>query len=122
MPARTRSDAQRNRAAILEAATRLFETSDAVSIAEVAEEAGLTRTTLYRHSRNLERVAARVVARDARWMITETLPPPYGPDFFATDRFHPSASGYADWASWAVEEAWPRGLSDIAYAGRPAAG
>ena len=49
MPARTRSDAQRNRAAILEAATRLFETSDEVSIAEVAEEAGLTRTTLYRH-------------------------------------------------------------------------
>jgi lysophospholipase L1-like esterase len=51
-------------------------------------------------------------------MITETLPPPYGPDFFASDRFHPSASGYADWAHWAVDEAWPRGLSDIAYAGR----
>lgn len=77
-----------------------------------------TRTTLYRHSRNLERVAARVIARDGRWMITETLPPPYGPDFFASDRFHPSASGYADWARWAVDEAWARGLSDIAYAGR----
>jgi len=80
-----------------------------------------TRTTPYRHSRNLERVAARVIARDARWMMTETLPPPYGPDFFAGDRFHPSASGYADWARWAIDEAWPRGLSDIADAGRRSA-
>lgn len=71
------------------------------------------RTTLYRHSRNLERVARRIIARDPRWMITEELPPPYGPDFFASDRFHPSASGYADWARWAVEEAWDRGLSAI---------
>lgn len=72
------------------------------------------RTTLYRHSRNLERVAARVVARDERWMITEQLPPPYGPDFFARDLFHPSASGYADWARWAIDEAWDRGLSAVA--------
>ncbi len=73
------------------------------------------RTTLYRHSRNLERAARRVVARDARWMITDRVPPPYGPGFFATDRFHPSASGYADWARWAVEDAWPRGLAEIAH-------
>lgn len=71
------------------------------------------RTTLYRHSRNLERVARRIVARDPRWMITEELPPPYGPDFFASDQFHPSPSGYADWARWAVEEAWDRGLSSL---------
>jgi lysophospholipase L1-like esterase len=76
------------------------------------------RTTLYRHSRNLERAAGRVVARDGRWMITEQLPPPYGPDFFARDLFHPSPSGYADWARWAIDEAWPRGLSEIAYAGQ----
>lgn len=76
------------------------------------------RTTLYRHSRNLERAAARVVARDARWMITEELPPPYGPDFFASDRFHPSPSGYADWAAWALDDAWPRGLSEFAGAAR----
>lgn len=71
------------------------------------------RTTLYRHSRNLERAAARVVARDPRWLITEELPPPYGPDFFASDRFHPSPSGYADWARWALDEAWPRGLGEL---------
>ncbi|WP_157981642.1 SGNH/GDSL hydrolase family protein [Protaetiibacter intestinalis] len=78
------------------------------------------RTTLYRHSRNLERAARTVIARDPRWMITDQVPPPYGPDFFASDRFHPSASGYADWARWAVEDAWHRGLSEIASAPRPA--
>ena len=45
----TRSDAQRNRAAILDAAARLFASTDNVSLADVAEEAGVTRTTLYRH-------------------------------------------------------------------------
>lgn len=75
------------------------------------------RTTLYRHSRNLERAARLVVARDPRWMITDVVPPPYGPDFFASDRFHPSASGYADWARWAMDDAWPRGLDAIADAG-----
>jgi len=75
------------------------------------------RTTLYRHSLNLERVARLVVARDDRWMITDQTPPPYGPDFFAADRFHPSPSGYADWARWSVEDAWPRGLSEVAHAG-----
>lgn len=77
------------------------------------------RTVLYRHSRALERAAGRVVARDERWMITEQVPPPYGPDFFASDRFHPSASGYADWARWAVDDAWPRGLAGIATVGHP---
>lgn len=75
------------------------------------------RTTLYRHSRNLERAAARVIARDPRWMRTEQTPPPYGTDFFAADQFHPSPSGYTDWAVWAVDEAWWRGLAEIAHAG-----
>ena len=75
------------------------------------------RGILYRHSRNLERVAGAVVARDDRWMITEQLPPEYGPGFFAADLFHPSASGYADWARFAVDEAWGRGLSRVALAG-----
>ncbi|QNO37600.1 SGNH/GDSL hydrolase family protein [Protaetiibacter sp. SSC-01] len=74
------------------------------------------RTTLYRHSRNLERAARRVVARDERWMMTDQLPPAYGPDFFASDRFHPSASGYSDWARWSIEDAWPRGLADLEHA------
>ncbi|MFT4029548.1 MAG: SGNH/GDSL hydrolase family protein [Protaetiibacter sp.] len=78
------------------------------------------RRTLSRHSLNLERVARGVIARDARWMMTEQVPPPYGPDFFASDSFHPSASGYADWARWAIDDAWPRGLAEIAHAGHPA--
>lgn len=69
------------------------------------------RTALYRHSRNLERAARRVVERDERWFITEQIPPPYGPEFFARDKFHPSASGYTDWARWAIDEAWDRGLA-----------
>ncbi|WP_168200363.1 SGNH/GDSL hydrolase family protein [Protaetiibacter larvae] len=81
-----------------------------------------TRTTLYRHARNLERAAARVIARDPRWMRTEQTPPPYGPDFFASDLFHPSASGYTDWAVWAVDEAWSRGLSEIATTGAETTG
>lgn len=76
-----------------------------------------TRTALYRHSLNLQRVAGLVVARDERWLITEETPPPYGPDFFARDLFHPSPSGYTDWATWAIAEAWPRGLDSLAWAG-----
>lgn len=74
------------------------------------------RTTLYRHSRNLERAARNVVARDERWIMTDKLPPAYGPDFFARDKFHPSASGYADWARWSIDDAWGRGLSEIGNA------
>jgi lysophospholipase L1-like esterase len=68
------------------------------------------RTTLFRHSRNLERVARSVIARDPRWMISRNDPPPYADGFFATDQFHPSSAGYRDWADWAIDEAWERGL------------
>lgn len=67
------------------------------------------RTALFRHSRNLERAAAAVISRDDRWMLNRH-PPPYADDFFATDAFHPSAAGYRDWAEWAIEDAWARGL------------
>jgi len=72
------------------------------------------RTTLFRHSRNLERVARGVVALDRRWMISRNDPPPYAADFFSTDDFHPSSNGYRDWADWAVDEAWDRGLNRVA--------
>ncbi len=73
-----------------------------------------TRTTLFRHARNLERVAREEVARDPRWMISGNDAPPYGDDFFAVDNFHPSSSGYREWADWAIDEAWGRGLERIA--------
>jgi lysophospholipase L1-like esterase len=72
------------------------------------------RTTLFRHSRNLERVARPIIASDPRWMMLANDPPPYGHDFFSTDRFHPSSSGYRDWADWAVDDAWDRGLKRVA--------
>ena len=72
------------------------------------------RTTLFRHSRNLERVARPIIASDPRWMMLRNDPPPYGRDFFSTDGFHPSSAGYRDWADWAVDDAWDRGLSRIA--------
>ena len=71
------------------------------------------RTALFRHSRNLEAAARRVVSRDERWIITGT-PPPYADGFFADDRFHPGATGYRDWADWAIDDAWDRGLSALA--------
>ena len=71
------------------------------------------RTTLFRHSRNLERVARPVIARDPRWMMSRNDPPPYSADFFSSDEFHPSSSGYRDWADWAIDEAWDRGLSRV---------
>jgi len=70
------------------------------------------RTTLFRHSRNLERVARPIIARDSRWMMSRNDPPPYSNDFFSTDNFHPSSSGYRQWADWAIDEAWERGLGE----------
>lgn len=68
------------------------------------------RTTLFRHSRNLERVARPLVTRDPRRMMSRNDPPPYSDQFFSTDEFHPSSAGYRDWADWAIDEAWGRGL------------
>lgn len=44
-----RADAQENRHAILEAGTRLLAQSGAVSVADVARAAGVSRTTVHRH-------------------------------------------------------------------------
>lgn len=48
-PARRRSDAQRNREAILEAARQLLANSDDFPMSEVARRAGVGQGTLYRH-------------------------------------------------------------------------
>jgi lysophospholipase L1-like esterase len=71
------------------------------------------RTALYRHSLALESAARRVVERRPRTLMSAD-PPPYAEDFWATDLFHPSASGYRDWADWAIDEAWGRGLEVLA--------
>jgi lysophospholipase L1-like esterase len=61
------------------------------------------RWVLYLHSSSLEAAARRVVAGEPGVMMSPP-PPPYTAGFFATDRFHPSASGYHDWAEFALAD------------------
>lgn len=58
-----RATADRNRAAILDAAGALLERRAGVSIAAVATEAGLSRPTVYAHFATLEDLLEGVVAR-----------------------------------------------------------
>jgi lysophospholipase L1-like esterase len=67
------------------------------------------RSALFRHSLALEGAGRAVVAGRANALMSDD-PPPYAADFWAEDRFHPGPSGYRDWAVWAVDEAWSRGL------------
>jgi len=66
------------------------------------------RSTLYRHSRSLESAARAVVAGVDRTHMSPP-PPPYTEGFFATDLFHPSESGYRDWAEFALADAFASG-------------
>ncbi len=67
------------------------------------------RSALYRHSLALEGAARAVVDARPRSLMSSD-PPPYAENFWAPDLFHPSATGYRDWADWAIDEAWDRGL------------
>ena len=66
------------------------------------------RFNLYLHSRNLEAEARSIVAATPGAHMSPP-PPPYTEGFFASDRFHPSAIGYRDWADFAVGDAVARG-------------
>ena len=61
------------------------------------------RWVLYLHSTSLEAAARRVVAGEPGVLMSPP-PPPYTEGFFATDRFHPSASGYRDWVEFALAD------------------
>ena len=61
------------------------------------------RWVLYLHSSSLEAAARRVVKGEPGVMMSPP-PPPYTAGFFATDQFHPSASGYHDWAEFALAD------------------
>lgn len=67
------------------------------------------RWNLYLHSRSLED-AARAIVASTPGVHMSPPPPEYTPGFFATDLFHPSASGYRDWAKFAVDDAAAAGL------------
>ena len=66
------------------------------------------RFNLYLHSRSLEAEARSIVAATPGAHMSPP-PPPYTEGFFASDRFHPSAIGYRDWADFAVGDAVARG-------------
>lgn len=66
------------------------------------------RRNLYLHSRSLES-AAREVVDGFAGVIISPPPPPYTDGFFATDLFHPSPSGYRDWARFAIDDAFETG-------------
>jgi lysophospholipase L1-like esterase len=62
------------------------------------------RWNLYLHSTSLEEAGRGVVAGLPR--VHMSAPPPtYTEGFFASDLFHPSATGYRDWARFAIEDA-----------------
>lgn len=67
------------------------------------------RWNLYLHSQSLEDEARAIVAGTEGAHISPP-PPPYTEGFFATDLFHPSASGYRDWARFAVDDATAAGV------------
>ncbi|MEZ5190843.1 MAG: hypothetical protein R2717_08445 [Schumannella sp.] len=67
------------------------------------------RRTLYRHSLALEGAVRALVATRPRTVMS--VDPPAYADDFATDLFHPSAR-YRDWADWAIDDAWGRGLRE----------
>jgi lysophospholipase L1-like esterase len=62
------------------------------------------RWNLYLHSQSLEDAARAVVAATPGVHMSPP-PPPYTEGFFATDLFHPSATGYRDWARFAIDDA-----------------
>lgn len=65
MKRRERSDAARNREAVLAAARQLFaERGATVPLAAIADRAGVSRTTLYRHFATREDLAATVLAEN----------------------------------------------------------
>ena len=54
--------------------------------------------------------AARAVVATLDGVHMSPPPPPYTAGFFASDLFHPSASGYRDWARFAVADAAAAGV------------
>ncbi len=75
------------------------------------------RWNLYLHSTSLE-AGARAAVGGMDGVYMSAPPPTYTEGFFASDLFHPSASGYRDWVDFALaDEAGRSALTRLA--GRP---
>ncbi|GAA2160769.1 TetR/AcrR family transcriptional regulator [Actinomadura napierensis] len=100
-PPKERSDAARNRAAVLEAAARLFAERgvDAVSMDQVAAEAGVGKGTLFR--RFGDKAGLAVALLDARERVLQEAilhgPPPLGPEAGDGERLVAFVEAYLDY-------------------------
>ena len=80
-PRKQRLDARRSRRALLQAAGELLQSGQAFSLSEVAQRAGVSTATAYRHFHSAESVADVYVAGflddlEARAMDVQEIPPP----------------------------------------------
>ncbi|MFI5531841.1 TetR/AcrR family transcriptional regulator [Kitasatospora sp. NPDC051853] len=100
-PPKERADAARNRAAVLEAAARLFGEHgvEAVSMDQVAAAAGVGKGTLFRRFGDKSGLAAALL--DARERVLQEAvlqgPPPLGPGAPAAERLPAFLSAYLDY-------------------------
>jgi AcrR family transcriptional regulator len=101
-PPKERADAARNRAAILDAAARLFAEHgvEAVSMDQVAAAAGVGKGTLFR--RFGDKAGLAVALLDARERVLQEAilsgPPPLGPGAPESERLVAFADAYLDYA------------------------
>jgi AcrR family transcriptional regulator len=96
-----RSDALRNRTAVLEAARKLFAEQgvEAVSMDQIAGAAGVGKGTLFRRFGNKSGLAAALLDSQAR-ILQETIlhgPPPLGPGAPADERLAAFVGAYLDY-------------------------
>lgn len=100
-PPKERADAARNRAAVLEAAARLFAERgvEAVSMDQVAAAAGVGKGTLFRRFGDKSGLAAALL--DARERVLQEAilhgPPPLGPGAAADERLAAFINAYFDY-------------------------
>ncbi|MGW6918082.1 TetR/AcrR family transcriptional regulator [Kitasatospora sp. NPDC054939] len=100
-PPKERADAARNRAAVLEAAARLFAEQgvEAVSMDQVAAAAGVGKGTLFRRFGDKSGLAAALL--DARERVLQEAvlsgPPPLGPGAPADERLPAFLNAYLDY-------------------------
>ncbi|NML50118.1 TetR/AcrR family transcriptional regulator [Streptomyces sp. R302] len=100
-PPKEQARSARNRAAVLEAAARLFAEHgvEAVSMDQVAEAAGVGKGTLYRRFGDKSGLAAALL--DARERVLQEAilhgPPPLGPGAAAEERLSAFVDAYLDY-------------------------
>ncbi|MFJ8043392.1 TetR/AcrR family transcriptional regulator [Kitasatospora sp. NPDC096147] len=100
-PPKERADAARNRAAVLEAAARLFAEHgvEAVSMDQIATAAGVGKGTLFRRFGDKSGLAAALLDSRERVLQEAVIqgPPPLGPGAPAAERLPAFLSAYLDY-------------------------